>query len=100
MRRIKLMPDYECYCLWDMDDPHNIDPSTLAISDMLKSEITDWENIYDKSLSMLDPRNSGLKSHEIEPFEEKGKKIFEALKKELPEYCFYYFSISSCELIK
>lgn len=99
MKRIKLMPDYECYCLWDMDDPHNIDPNSLPVSDVLKSEIEGWENIYDQSLNLSDPMKSGIKPCEMASFEEKGQKIFEALKRELPEYCFYYFSVSTGELI-
>ncbi|BCV43649.1 hypothetical protein TUM17379_06670 [Shewanella algae] len=34
--RLKLLPDYECYALWDVDSLDNLDSRKLSISDELK----------------------------------------------------------------
>lgn len=32
LRKIKLMPDYQCFPLWDMEEPDNLDPRDLPLN--------------------------------------------------------------------
>jgi hypothetical protein len=32
LRKIKLMPDYQCFPLWDMEEPDNLDPKDLPLN--------------------------------------------------------------------
>lgn len=95
------MPDYECFALWDIDEIENIDPAKLPISDSLKERIGRWEDAYDKTLKQDDPTASGFEnpSEEAE-FDNEGKLIWEAMKKELGEgYNICYFSVIENSLI-
>lgn len=86
------MPDYECWCLWDMDDPANIDPETLPISSDLKARLAAWEEAYDATLVRENPAASGFHSEGAsKTFNEDGWKLFEELKEELPTIEIFYF---------
>ncbi len=75
--RIKLMADYQCWCLWDMRDPRNINPDTLPISDALKEQLHAWEAAFDKTLDLDDHTNIGFKSDsEYCSFYELGWQLF------------------------
>ena len=43
-KKIKLMPDYQCWSIWNIDtvegEDCNIDPNTLPISDDLKVKLS------------------------------------------------------------
>lgn len=91
-RKIKLMTDYECWCLWDLDDPTNIDPETLPLSQSLKSDLGKWERAYSATLNHDDPLASGFptEADSIE-FNEQGWRLWERLKEELPDFQVVYF---------
>ena len=57
MKTIKLMPDYQCYPLWDMTPGEygDLDPMTLPIPELLQSQLMDWARVLDLEL-MLVPR--------------------------------------------
>lgn len=90
MRKIKLMPDYHCYPLWEesVDEVGNINPSDLPISDDLKMQLIAWAQLYDSTLNMDDPICSGFANGEIEAeFEKTGNSLGERLQCELgPEF--------------
>ncbi|MCL9845574.1 hypothetical protein [Ralstonia solanacearum] len=80
------MADYQCHPLWDLSPRsyEDIDPDTLPISEGLKKKISDWAAVFDETLDIADPANSGLKSGEVEAdFKAQGIKIAEQLQKEL-----------------
>jgi hypothetical protein len=64
VRIIKLMPDYECWPLWEASPGQigNIDPSSLAISEELKAELARWAESFDNVLVWDDPATSGFSS--------------------------------------
>jgi hypothetical protein len=99
--KLKLMPDYECFALWDIDNVENVDPAVLPISDILKKRISKWEEAYDSTLNQEDPPASGFQSPEDErSFDTEGRLIWEELKKELGEsYDIRYFSVIENTLI-
>ena len=101
-KRLKLLPDYECFALWDVDGIENIDPAKLPISDQLKSRISNWEDAYDGTLNQDDPTESGFNSQEEEAsFEKEGRLIWKALKEELgEEYEVSYFSVLENKLLQ
>ena len=85
MIRIKLMPDYHCYPLWEEDNNFdNIDPYSLPISKTLANDLMQWAKEYDITLDIDDPLNSGFKNIESELyFKQKGEYLLERLKSEL-----------------
>jgi hypothetical protein len=100
-KRLKLMPDYECFALWDIDGVENVNPANLPISSDLKERIGRWEDAYDNTLNQDDPTASGFRSSDEEiSFDCEGRLIWEELKKELGEsYEVRYFSIVENALI-
>ncbi len=54
-KKIKLMADYQCYPLWDMEEIGNIDPNKLPISIVLKRQLNTWAECYDDLLVTKEP---------------------------------------------
>lgn len=84
---IKLMPDYQCYLLWEYDElglVGNLNPEDLPISKVLIDKLILWSDIYDETLCLDDPINSGFKSIENEKkFQLLGEELFKSLREEL-----------------
>ncbi|WP_288396994.1 hypothetical protein [uncultured Acinetobacter sp.] len=84
---IKLMPDYQCYPLWEYDELGlitNLNPEDLPISKVLIDKLILWSDMYDETLCLDDPINSGFKSIEDEKkFQLLGEKLFKSLREEL-----------------
>jgi hypothetical protein len=96
MKVIKIMPDYQCFPLWNISPGivENIDPTSLNISSELKLFILDWSAKYDNTLNKSNPAESGFKSiiEEI-GFEQQGLEIWKGLLREMGnQYQIYYFS--------
>lgn len=90
-KKIKLMADYQCWCLWDIENPTNIDPQSLPLSEELKSRLRAWEETFDKNLDLRDHTNIGFRSKkEFDLFYDTGWDLFIELKKELKniEICY------------
>ncbi|PXX34939.1 hypothetical protein [Undibacterium pigrum] len=88
MRMIKLMPDYHCFPLWEASPGQvgNIDPSSLPISDELKSLLSLWAREYTQTLNNEDPLNSGFENTDREQdFIATGEKLAVRLQMELGE---------------
>jgi hypothetical protein len=86
MRTIKVMADYQCHPLWDMSPGlyGDVDPNMLPISAKLKQQFADWARVFDKTLNMSDPANSGFKSAKAEAaFKAQGIQLAEQLQNEL-----------------
>ncbi|HDG9763171.1 hypothetical protein PS357_16585 [Acinetobacter nosocomialis] len=84
---IKLMPDYQCYPLWEYDEfglVANLNPKDLPISEILIDKFILWSDMYDESLCLDDPINSAFKSIQHEKkFKLLGEELFKSLSKEL-----------------
>lgn len=84
---IKLMPDYQCYPLWEYDElglVANLNPEDLSISKVLIDKLILWSDMYDETLCLDDPINSGFKSIEDEKkFQLLGEELFKSLREEL-----------------
>lgn len=86
MRTIKLMADYGCFPLWNVSpgEVGNIDPGYLPLSGALRTDLIEWAKLYDQTLNLNDPLNSGFKSaQEEERFRQRGYKLGERLQAEL-----------------
>lgn len=86
MRTIKLMPDYQCFPLWEASPGQvgNIDPKSLPISGDLKMQLAIWAETYDATLNMDDPACSGFQSDEAEAaFKKNGSELGRRLQDEL-----------------
>lgn len=95
IRSFKLMPDYECWPLWETTDGEfcNLDPETLGLSEELLEQIELWADRYDASLKPDDPEHSGFQTDEQRlGFERDGLLIWWALQLELPDAEISYFS--------
>jgi hypothetical protein len=96
---IKIMPDYQCFPLWRIDDTgvENLNPVELPITENLKTMLLDWKKKYDDTLNMSDPISSGFKTDfEENNFEEQGLRIWQQMLAEIENlYQIKYFSAKS-----
>ena len=86
MRKLKLMPDYECFPLWEASPGQvgNINPDELPISAGLRSKLVQWAAEYDATLNREDPAQSGFPTDESKAeFKRTGMELGEQLKSEL-----------------
>jgi hypothetical protein len=86
MKKIKLMADYHCYPIWDMQPNSygDIDPRDLPISQELTEDLLAWAISFDLTLNSTDPLSSGFKSaEEASNFKSVGHQLCERLKNEL-----------------
>jgi len=86
MKKLKLMADYQCSPLWKACDNEvgNVDPRTLPISEELSHDLEEWALMYDSTLNMDDPSNSGFDSVESEnAFKKMGEVLVRRWQKEL-----------------
>lgn len=93
---IKIMPDYQCFPLWKIDDTggENLNPKELPITKDLMGNLINWQNKYDATLNMSDPITSGFKNETEEiDFEKQGIKIWKQMMEEIGDiYQIKYFS--------
>ena len=94
MQRIKLMADFDCYPLWDMDDGGDIDPTDLPLSEGTIERLLNWQNIYDGIIDWDDPASAGFASKQEEiAFEREGISLWQKVQKELgDDYQVFYKS--------
>ncbi|MDR6236878.1 hypothetical protein [Pseudomonas oryzihabitans] len=86
MKYIKLMADYQCYPIWNMSPGEYGDmaPCELPISKELQERLLKWAAIYDETLDVDYPPNSGFKSEELErEFKFEGERLVASLRDEL-----------------
>lgn len=90
MKKLKLMPDYQCFPIWknDAGQVGNVDPEALPISKELREKILTWAKVFDSTLNEDDPINSGFQSEQAElEFKELGRTLGALLQLELgPAY--------------
>ncbi|MEG4021262.1 hypothetical protein [Microcoleus sp. S13C4] len=94
MQRIKLMADFDCYPLWDMDDGGDIDPTDLPLREATIERLLNWQNIYDGIMDWDDPASAGFASKQEEiAFEREGISLWQKVQKELgDDYQVFYKS--------
>lgn len=86
MKFVKLMPDYQCFPLWDMTPGAygDLDPKNLPISETLQAQLMNWARAYDETLNLDDPMKSGFKTVVAkDAFEAEGMRLADRLRKEL-----------------
>jgi hypothetical protein len=95
VRRIRLMADYICYPLWEMDpsDSYEIDPRSLPLRQETILRLDHWADIYDGILNMDDPASSGFKTEkDEEDWIQEGVLLWKLLQQELgTDYQVYYY---------
>jgi hypothetical protein len=98
MRKIKLMPDYQCFPLWEASDGMlgNIDPNSLPISQTLKVDLAEWAHSFDLTLNLDDPPSSGFPDAQTEDaFIQQGNELGIRLQKELGQSFEVILSVAS-----
>ncbi len=61
MKRIKLMPDYQCWPIWGVDGIGNINPHTLPISQETVAHLEKWAAAFEEGFNWDDPASYGRK---------------------------------------
>lgn len=84
-RLIKLMPDYDCHPLWNLDgEPGPIDPTSLPISRELCADLARWAGVYDGTLDRASPADSGFRdAGSLARFTQESERLWKALQAEL-----------------
>ena len=86
-RAIKLMADYECFPLWEVETVGNIDPADLPIDDGLCADLLAWAQRFDDGLNWEDPARSVVSPEEQAAFEAEGLSLADQLRTGLgPEW--------------
>jgi hypothetical protein len=84
MRRLRVMPDYRCWPVWEDEEVGNVDPGTLPISTALRRRLLDWAAAFDATLNDDDPSGSGFATEEQKlDHETEGRRLAMALQREL-----------------
>jgi hypothetical protein len=86
MRYLKLMADYHCFPLWEnsSDLVGNVDPASFPISENLISKLNEWAEIFNATLNLDDPVQSGFSSEKLkDEFHVKGRDLCLFLQSEL-----------------
>jgi hypothetical protein len=84
IRNIKLLAEYDSYPLWDVDDPDNINPDDLPLTEGLVVDLLAWADEYDSGLNRED--GSLIKFHDTDSrlaFNEVGRGLAKRLRDEL-----------------
>lgn len=86
-RAIKLMADYECFPLWEVEAVGNIDPATLPITERLHADLLQWARRFDDGLNWSDPARTVVSPEHQAAFEMEGRRLADQLRAELgPEW--------------
>jgi hypothetical protein len=93
-KRLKLMAEIQCWAIWDMDNPDNIDPATLPLPEQLVDRINRWSDKFD-ALYELDKKNFhmniGFASNTDEDaFFDEGWAILQQLQAAMPDTDWWY----------
>jgi len=62
VRHLRVMADYDCWPVWDLDQVVNIDPSTLPIPKELQVALARWQANFDAILVRADPASTRFES--------------------------------------
>lgn len=89
-KRLKLMADYDCWPLWDLDDPHNVDPHELRLTAELLAELLAWSEMFDGILDRSTGHAAFKSEQQEHAFDQTGRRLLEALRKECPDIEFVY----------
>jgi hypothetical protein len=77
------MADYQRYPLWDMHPGvyRDIAPSELPISRDLQEDLLKWAAVYNSTVNLDSPLDSGFKSEDAErAFKREGERLAERLR--------------------
>ena len=96
-RNLKLMADYYCWPVWDLDDDPTFDPEALPITEDLSIRLRKWADAYDATLNQTYPPEGNFESEDakqafIERFGAEGEALWRDLRAQLgPNYRVLYY---------
>lgn len=78
------MADYDCWPLWDDEEPDNVDPATLPISAVLRARLEAWQQRFDAQLNRSVPQDSTwMTGDDLANFNREGEALADLLQQEL-----------------
>lgn len=93
-KRLKLMAEVQCWAIWRIDEPDNIDPYSLPISEQLADEINQWSDRFDAIYKLDQPNfhiDISFPSKQAEDkFYDDGWRLLDRLKEEMPTIDWWY----------
>jgi hypothetical protein len=81
LKLLRLSPDYFCSPLWDdgycdPDEDPELKPESLGLSKKLCADLWDWAEVFDRTLNMESPVDSGFLTPEDErAFDQRGMEL-------------------------
>lgn len=95
--RLKVMPDYGCFPLWQDGSPtRDIDPSLLPLTPGLAADLLEWSDYFDSKLNWDDPASTHWTTQEAVAFNAQGRLLTQKIADELgPNYQVRYVEIIS-----
>ena len=97
MLAIKLMADFGCWPLWDLNDARNIDPESLPLSESLIDDLDRWVEMFEEDFEWGSAASSEWDPSHLDRFEAEGVRLWRCLIQELRGSCrVVYFS--SCQM--
>ena len=88
-KTLRLMAEYECWCIWNIDDrgcDRNIDPSILSLPTDLSKDLEVWMDAFESTYNKCDPASSGFSTfEELATFNKKGENLLLRLRHAIPQ---------------
>lgn len=95
------MADIGCHPLWSVDDPHNIDPRSLPLTEETHRALGRWAAAHEANLDLDDPGSCGVSPTAAAAQEAEGRRLWRLLQRELgPQYEVLYHSESAAACIR
>jgi len=81
-KALRVMPEYQCWPVWNDFTGNNIDPSMLGLSAALLERLDRWDQIFQATYNSDDPAESGLADEDWPGFLAEGEAIIDEIRKE------------------
>lgn len=100
MVTIKLMADFGCWPLWDLDNSRDIDPETLPLSDPLLDDLDRWVELFEEDFEWANSASGEWEPAHLDRFEAEGVQLWRRLRQELRDrYRVVYYSSRWCRVV-
>jgi hypothetical protein len=96
-KKLKLMPDYDCFPLWWIDHPAGkiaVEPDEVPLAPETRARLERWAQAFDDQLDRANPPASRFDKADWARFDEEGLAIWGLLQRELgPGWEVFYWKL-------